>query len=177
MKKNYLIVSLVILLFSFNSCFNTKVGSSIKGRWYYVENKQYKEIHANDSLLYIFDWSNFDNKSIFNRYYIKNDSLWSQYYFASQLIEKVGFHSWGRIINFTKDSIVLNKDTTKTVFYKIDDVDSLFTKKLDRVYNNHKKDTLRINQWISYQGEYEKRMIDYYKRHPEFTNRGNRENN
>lgn len=168
MKNTFLIYTFIIsgVFISFNNE-NSEKTKSIKGRWYYIENKNYKEIHACDSLIYIFDWSNSDNRAIFNRYHIKDDTLWSQYYFASQLIEKIGFHNWGYIERITQSNLVLIKDTTMTILFKLDDIDTLFTKRLAVVYLNHKLDTFRYNQWMNYQFEYENRMIEYYKKHPE----------
>ena len=175
MKKNYLIVLLGILLFSFNFCFNSKVGYSIKGRWYFVENTIYKEIHANDTVFCLFDWKNDAGKSLFLYYYIKKDTLWSLSKIPDPIIQLDSYY-WGTIVKHTKDSILLKKGSSKIVFYKIDEVDSLFTKKLSQnLYVNYKLDTFRFNQWMNYEEEYDKRVIKYYKEHPEFTNRGNKD--
>ncbi len=163
-----------VIFFSFKNEKSVKL--SIKGRWYFIQDNMYKEIHATDSVFCLLDWNNDANRTLFLNYYINKDRLWSVYKISNPT-EQLPPYCWGRIIKFSKQKITLKKDTSTTVFYKLDDVDSLFTKKISQnLHVNHRLDTVQFNRWLNYQGEYEKRMIEYLKKHPELRNSGNKEN-
>lgn len=164
MKKISFNFGILLLFFCIlYSCTGTHQLTSLKGRWYYVEGKLYKEIHANDSVFCLFNWNSDANRTLFLHYYINNDSLWSVYKISNPK-EQMEPYCWGKIVKVAKEGISLKNDTSFMIFYKIDNADSLFTKKISQnLYVNHRLDSVQFYKWINYEDEYYKRMIAYYK--------------
>ncbi len=170
MRNKFLIFTFVIIIFTFFFSFkneNPEKTKTVKGRWYFIQDKSYKEIHANDTVFYLFDWDNEANRTLFLHYYINYDSLWS-FFRTSNPEERLYLYCWGNVIKFSDKNFNLKKDSSEIVFYKIDDEDSLFTKKIGQnLYINHRLDSVQFNRWLNYQNDYYNRLIELYKKHPE----------
>lgn len=170
MRNKFLIFTFVIIIFGFFFSFkneNPKKTKTVKGRWYFIQDKSYKEIHANDTVFYLFDWDNDANRTLFLHYYINNDSLWS-FFRTSNPEEQLYLYCWGKVQKFSDINFNLKKESSEIVFYKIDDEDSLFTNKISQnLYINHRLDSVQFNRWLNYQNDYYNRLIELYKKHPE----------
>lgn len=157
MKKKTIIFLILIL----SACNNkqTDTYKTINGRWYFYD-KDYKEFHANDSLIYLFDLTNTD-RTIKLDYVIRNDSLLTTPHRFSPDSDIQPYY-WGRIEAFCKDSFLLAKDSDIITYYKIDESEDIYTRNLDYVSG----DSLAWQRWLEYQDEYWFRAKDYIKNHP-----------
>ena len=93
MNKVTTIFLIVILL----ACNNIQTDSykTINGRWYFYD-KDYKEFHANDSLIYVFDLTNID-KTFKLDYVIRNDGSITRPYRFSPGSADIQPYFWGKV--------------------------------------------------------------------------------
>lgn len=138
---------------------------TINGRWWYFDNN-YKEMHASDSLVYVFDFKEIDQNYKLE-YVIKNDSFFTNP--PRPQFEELNLKPYfrGKIINLQESSFVLVTNNNQILFHKIDGNEDIYVKKLDNIYIDGKKDSIAWEKWLNYCNEYDERAIKFYNDHPE----------
>ncbi|MEN8118536.1 MAG: hypothetical protein ABFS16_16255 [Bacteroidota bacterium] len=145
---------------------------TINGRWWYLEGTTYKEIHANDSCIYLFDFSNYTDRCYQLEYVIRNDTFWTlppKKRFSSLNMEP---YYRGKVIAFDSDSFLLMNNKTKVTYHKLDEIEDIYTKNLPNVFKNEKLDTTAWERWLNYQDKYDQRAKEFYKKHLEYKQKG-----
>ena len=160
MKKNLLFV-MIVLMFGCASSPEREI--SIRGRWYYNE-KNYKEIHATDTLVLFFDFNNYKLDRYYQlRYEICNDSLFTMPVSLERFPNRIEPYFHGVISDKRENQFVLNKDSSKIVFYKLDDSLKVFDDSLYH-YAFGTRDTINSMKWLKYCEDYENRARDFYNK-------------
>ncbi len=163
---------LVVIIFSCNQKQDNY--KTIKGRWWYVEETIYKEIHASDSCIYIFDFSNYSDRCYELEYVIRNDTFWTippQKRFSAIKIEP---YFRGSVVKFETDSFILVKNSKEIVYHKLDDVEDIYSKHLPQVFKNEKLDSVAWERWLKYQDKYDQRAIRFHNDYRESKYKGDK---
>ena len=166
MKKIVLIISVIAIICSCNK--NEDKYKTINGRWWYNDGN-YKEMHANDTSVYVFDFKEIEQSFKYN-YVIINDSFWTIP--PQNEYSTIRTYFWGKMIIFNNDSFELIKDSKKIIFHRIDTIEDVYIKKLPIVFNNGKLDSIAWERWLNYQDQYSQRAKKFYKDHPEYRYKG-----
>ena len=141
---------------------------TINGRWWYVEETTYKEMHASDSSIYIFDFSNYSDRCYELEYMIRNDTFWTippQKRFSAI---KIRPYYRGSVVKFETDSFILVKKSKEIIYHKLDNIEDLYFKGLPQVFKNGKVDSAAWKRWLNYQDKYDQRAKKFYQDHLEF---------
>ena len=170
--KNYLIIIIVIL---FVGCTSTShYDINLKGRWQYFD-ENYKEIHANDSLVLFFNHENYYNDFYQLAYLVKNDSFYTLPVNPENYIAGNEPFFRGIITEFTPDQFVLKTDSLQITFYKLDDSQKAFEEELLKyAYGRRDWDTVNFMRWARYHEGYKNRAKSYYQAHPELMYKGDK---
>ncbi|WP_297086745.1 hypothetical protein [uncultured Draconibacterium sp.] len=161
MKRKLLYIGILILFLGCQN--NTKNNFSISGRWWYVENGYYKEIHANDTCMFVFDFSNVENKYYSINYFIEADTLWTFRGSIKKSFKPVAPFMKGEIFSSNENSFKLVKNKNEITYHKLDNDMKLFNNQLSKIYTNGSLDSLSWRTWLSYQESYENRAIQYFR--------------
>ncbi|SFE69974.1 hypothetical protein [Sunxiuqinia elliptica] len=167
--KKYVIITIAILLVGCTSSSHKDI--NLKGRWYYFD-KNYKEIHANDSLALFFDFKDPLSEFYYQlSYQVKNDSFYTIPVNPEKYLREYKPFFRGVITDFSPNQFVLKTDSSEVTYYKLDDSQEVFYEGLLQ-YAYGRRDSLNFMRWAKYHEGYQNRARAYYQAHPELMDKG-----